>query len=59
MWSNSVSQADEQPRLAKYTADLGLKHVAVLYLNTDWGRSQPDDLFTESAKAQGVEDRCV
>ena len=35
MWSNSVSQADEQPRLAKYAADLGFKHVAVLYLNTD------------------------
>ena len=39
MWSNSVSQADEQPRLAKYAADLGFKRMAVLYLNTDWGRS--------------------
>src|SRR6202050_1346928 len=39
MWSHSVSRADEQPRLAKYAADLGLKRVAVLYLNTDWGRS--------------------
>jgi len=36
IWSNSVSQADEQPRLAKYAADLGLKKLAVLYLNTDW-----------------------
>ena len=25
IWSNSVSQADEQPRLAKYAADLGFK----------------------------------
>src|SRR5580698_2416701 len=49
MWSNSVSQADEQPRLAKYTADLGFKRVAVLYLNTDWGRSS-QTIFTQSAK---------
>ncbi|MGA2043377.1 MAG: ABC transporter substrate-binding protein [Roseiarcus sp.] len=54
MWSNSVSQADEQPRLAKYAADLGFKRVAVLYLNTDWGRSS-QAIFTESAKALGVE----
>ena len=54
MWSNSVSQADEQPRLAKYAADLGFKHVAVLYLNTDWGRSS-QAIFTESAKSLGVE----
>ena len=54
MWSNSVSQADEQPRLAKYAADLGFKRVAVLYLNTDWGRSS-QTIFTEAAKAYGVE----
>ena len=54
MWSNSVSQADEQPRLAKYAADLGFKHVAVLYLNTDWGRSS-QTIFTESAKSFGVD----
>src|SRR5277367_4342995 len=54
MWSNSVSQADEQPRLAKYAADLGFKHVAVLYLNTDWGRSS-QAIFTESAKGMGVD----
>ncbi|WP_210254927.1 ABC transporter substrate-binding protein [Methylocapsa sp. S129] len=54
MWSNSVSQADEQPRLAKYAADLGFKHVAVLYLNTDWGRSS-QTIFTESAKSLGVD----
>jgi branched-chain amino acid transport system substrate-binding protein len=54
MWSNSVSQADEQPRLAKYAADLGVKHVAVLYLNTDWGRSS-QAIFTESAKSLGVD----
>jgi branched-chain amino acid transport system substrate-binding protein len=54
IWSNSVSQADEQPRLAKYAADLGFKHVAVLYLNTDWGRSS-QAIFTESAKGMGVD----
>jgi branched-chain amino acid transport system substrate-binding protein len=52
MWSNSV--ADEQPRLAKYTADLGFKRVAVLYLNTDWGRSS-HAIFSESAKGLGVD----
>ena len=54
MWSNSVSQADEQPRLAKYAADLGFKRLAVLYLNTDWGRAS-QKLFSEAAKADGVD----
>jgi branched-chain amino acid transport system substrate-binding protein len=54
IWSNSVSQADEQPRLAKYAADLGFKRLAVLYLNTDWGRAS-QKLFSEAAKADGVE----
>jgi branched-chain amino acid transport system substrate-binding protein len=54
MWSNSVSQADEQPRLAKYAADLGFKHVAVLYLNTDWGRSS-QAIFAEAVKGMGVD----
>jgi branched-chain amino acid transport system substrate-binding protein len=54
IWSNSVSQADEQPRLAKYAADLGLKKLAVLYLNTDWGRAS-EKIFSEAAKANGAE----
>jgi len=54
MWSNSVSQADEQPRLAKYAADLGFKRLAVLYLNTDWGRSS-QAIFSETAKGLGAE----
>ena len=54
IWSNSVSQADEQPRLAKYAADLGFKHLAVLYLNTDWGRAS-QNIFGEAAKAAGLE----
>ncbi len=54
IWSSSVSQADEQPRLAKYAADLGFKRLAVLYLNTDWGRAS-QALFSEAAKSNGAE----
>jgi branched-chain amino acid transport system substrate-binding protein len=54
IWSNSVSQADEQPRLAKYAQDLGLKRLAVLYLNTDRGRAS-QNLFVQAAKANGAE----
>ena len=43
MWSTSVSQADEQPLLALYAVrHLGLKKLAVLHLNTDWGRTSRD-----------------
>ena len=45
MWSNSISQADEQPLLADYAVKrLGLKRIAVLHLNTDWGRTSKDHL---------------
>ena len=54
MWSNSLAQTDETPRLARYAADLGLKKVAVLHLNTDWGRTS-EKIFIESAKALGIE----
>ena len=54
IWSSSVSQADEQPRLAQYGADLGFKKVAVLYLNTDWGRAS-QTLFSDAAKSLGLE----
>ena len=54
IWSSSVSQADEQPRLAKYAADLGFKRLAVLYLNTDWGRAS-QALFSDAAKSYGAE----
>jgi branched-chain amino acid transport system substrate-binding protein len=53
MWSNSISQADETPRLVKYAADLGLKHVAVLHLNTDWGRAA-EKIFAETAPKYGL-----
>src|SRR5580692_12503579 len=36
-WSNSPSQADEQPRLAAFAVQkLGLQRPAVLHLTTDW-----------------------
>ena len=54
MWSNSLAQTDETPRLAKLAADLGFKRVAVLHLNTDWGRTS-EKIFLDSAKALGME----
>ena len=55
MWSTSVSQADEQPLLARYAvARLGLKKLAILHLNTDWGRTSRD-YFARAAKELGAE----
>lgn len=55
MWSNSISQSDGMPLLADYAVkDLGLKKLAVLHLNTDWGRTSKD-LFVKAAKERGAE----
>ncbi len=54
MWSNAVSQTEETPQLARYVADLGLKRVAVLFLNSDWGRSSAN-IFQSAAAPLGVE----
>jgi branched-chain amino acid transport system substrate-binding protein len=54
MWSTSVSQADEQPLLALYAVRLNLKKLAVLYQNTDWGRTSRD-YFVNAAKSLGAE----
>jgi len=55
MWSTSVSQAEEQPLLALYAVrHLGLKKLAVLHLNTDWGRTSRD-FFVNAAKGYGAE----
>jgi len=55
MWSTSVSQADEQPLLALYAVrHLGLKKLAVLNQNTDWGRASRD-YFVNAAKGYGAE----
>jgi branched-chain amino acid transport system substrate-binding protein len=53
MWSNSLSQAEEMPNLADYAARLGFKRVAVLHLNTDWGRTSKD-IFVKSIEAKGA-----
>src|SRR6478609_5714073 len=55
MWSNSVSQADEQPLSAAYAVKrLGLKRIAMLHLNTDWGRTSKE-IFNKAAKEMGAE----
>jgi branched-chain amino acid transport system substrate-binding protein len=55
MWSNSVSQADEQPALADFAIrKLGLKRLAIIHLNTDWGRSSAD-ILAKSIKEDGAE----
>ena len=55
MWSNSISQSDNAPILADYAVkDLGLKKLAVLHLNTDWGRTTKD-LFVKAAAERGAQ----
>lgn len=55
IWSNSVSQAEEQPLNAAFAVKrLGFKRIAVLHLNTDWGRTSKDHLAA-AAKALGAE----
>lgn len=45
IWSNSLSTIDTEYLTAKYAADLGFKRVAVLHLNTDWGKNASDNLI--------------
>lgn len=55
MWSTAISQAEEQPMLAQYvTKGLGFRKIAVLYLNTDWGRTSKD-IFVKAATAGGAQ----
>ena len=55
MWSSSISQAEEQPNLADYAVNaLGLKRLALLHLNTDWG-STSKTLFVKAAQERGAE----
>jgi branched-chain amino acid transport system substrate-binding protein len=55
MWTNSISQADEQPNLADYAVrKVGFKKIAVLHLNTDWGKTAKD-LFVKAAVPLGAE----
>jgi branched-chain amino acid transport system substrate-binding protein len=54
IWSNAVNQKDEMPLLADFVRDLGLKKVAILHLNNDWGRTAKD-LLVEAVKQRGGE----
>ncbi len=54
IWSNAVNQKDEMPLLADLARDVGLKRVAVLYINSDWGRTAKD-LFVEAVKKNAGE----
>ena len=54
MWSNSPSQADDMPVLADYAIrQLGLKKLAVLYINSDWGRTS-EEIFVKVAQGMGA-----
>jgi branched-chain amino acid transport system substrate-binding protein len=54
VWSNAVNQKDEMPLLADFVRDLGLKKIAILHLNNDWGRTAKD-LLVEAVKQRGGE----
>jgi len=54
-WSNSSTQSQLSPALAEFAvATIGIKKPAVLYLNTDWGKTT-NQLFEEKAKALGAQ----
>jgi branched-chain amino acid transport system substrate-binding protein len=54
IWSNAVNQKDEMPLLADLARDMGLKRMAALFINSDWGRTAKD-LFVAAVKKNGGE----
>ncbi len=53
VWSNA-NQADEMPVLADYAVGaLGLKRIAVLFINNDWGRTSKD-LLAKAVAERGA-----
>jgi branched-chain amino acid transport system substrate-binding protein len=55
IWSNTSNQRDDAPYLATLAVqELKKKRLAVLYLNTDWGKTTAD-LFISKAKELGAE----
>ena len=55
MWTNAPSQADDMPVLVDYAVKtLKLKRLAVLYIDSDWGRTS-EAIFTKGARANGAE----
>ncbi|MFI5015083.1 MAG: ABC transporter substrate-binding protein [Hyphomicrobiales bacterium] len=54
MWSDAPNQADDMPHLAEYAINgLGLKKLAILYINGDWGRTS-QELMLAAAKQRGA-----
>ncbi|WP_298373129.1 ABC transporter substrate-binding protein [Azospirillum sp.] len=54
VWSNAPNQADEMPVLADYAVGaLGLKRIAVLFINNDWGRTSKD-LLAKAVAERGA-----
>ena len=54
MWSNAPDQADDMPALADYAiGELGLRTLAVVYINGDWGKTSKD-IFLKAAEARGA-----
>jgi branched-chain amino acid transport system substrate-binding protein len=55
IWSNTSNQRDDAPYLAQLTVqELGKKKLAVLYQNTDWGKTTVE-LFIGKAEELGAE----
>jgi branched-chain amino acid transport system substrate-binding protein len=54
MWSSSVTQKSASPVLADFAKELGVSKVAVLHLNTDWGKAS-QELFAAHAKDIGLD----
>ncbi|QEW20870.1 Leucine-, isoleucine-, valine-, threonine-, and alanine-binding protein precursor [Marinibacterium anthonyi] len=55
IWSSSIPQSQEQPLLADFAYNgLGMRKVAVLHLNTDWGTTAKN-LFVENFEKLGGE----
>jgi branched-chain amino acid transport system substrate-binding protein len=54
IWSNAVNQQEEMPLLADFVHDVGSKRLAVLFINSDWGRTAKDLLAAAVAKHGGT-----
>ena len=53
MWSNAPNQADDMPVLAGYADKLGLKRLAIAFIDSDWGRTSKD-IFVKAAQLHGA-----
>lgn len=55
MWSSSISQSELAPALARFmVSSLKLNRIAILHLNTDWGRTSKDLAAGEVRKLGGT-----